>query len=128
LYMQCHILRGMLERDEPRITAFTLSGISPSQFSSLWLRECFVNVLNFNDLCIYLAGSLLFGSRFSVCTAAECISLLLKYEPLSLGIRSARTFNFKDSDSWAKILSNANATRHEFPQVALDQLIPRDTG
>jgi hypothetical protein len=109
LYTQCHILLGILEHDEPRITAFTLSGITPSQFSSLWFRECFVNVLNFNDLSIYLAGSLLFGSKFSVYTAAECISLLLKSKSLSLGIRSWITFNFKESDSWAKILRRLQA-------------------
>lgn len=110
MYSQCHVLRGMLEDYEPRITAFTLSGITPSQFASLWFRECFVNVLNFDDIATYFAGSLLFGSHFSVWTAAECISLLLSQESLSLGIRSVGDFRFKEADSWNRILSNV--TRH----------------
>ena len=105
LYTQCHILGGILEEKESRITAFTLSGITPSQFSYLWFRECFFNVLNFDDISIYLSGCLLFGPNFAVYTAAECISLLLKQESVYPSIRSVGNFNFRESDSWNRVMN-----------------------
>ena len=101
---QCHVLRGVLEENETSVTPFILSGITPSQISLKWFRECFINVLNFDDINIYLVGSILYGPSFPIYTAQQCINIMLKQEPLVFGIRSlGNSIPFKDSDSWKRI-------------------------
>ncbi|ORY51889.1 hypothetical protein BCR33DRAFT_712091 [Rhizoclosmatium globosum] len=63
----------ILEAELPHIfSAFTLSGCTPSQISSRWIRECFWNVLDFPEIANYICNTLVFGVDYQV---YYCIAL-----------------------------------------------------
>ncbi|KAJ3065488.1 hypothetical protein HDU98_011144 [Podochytrium sp. JEL0797] len=74
-YSCCSFLVELiLEAELPHIfSAFTLSGCTPSQMSTRWLRECFWNVLDFPEIATYLTHTLVLGPDYSI---YYCIAVL----------------------------------------------------
>ncbi|KAI8916341.1 broad-minded protein-domain-containing protein [Gorgonomyces haynaldii] len=77
-----HWIENLLETCFPRLySAFTLSGCSSSQLCERWIREAFLNVLDFPDILHYLIMVTLFGPSYQI---YFCLALLSHAEPFIL--------------------------------------------
>ncbi|TPX59754.1 hypothetical protein SpCBS45565_g07658 [Spizellomyces sp. 'palustris'] len=70
----CHLIEWILETELPSVlSAFTLSGCTPSQICQRWLRELFWNVLPLSEIANYVLLCMALGIDYQV---YFCISLL----------------------------------------------------
>jgi len=70
----CHWIEDILERELPQIyAAFTLSGCPPAQICQHWLRQCFINYLNWDEIALYLSLTVVMGVDYQI---YFCMSIL----------------------------------------------------
>lgn len=70
----CHYIELILKIELPLIfSAFRMSGLSPSQICSKWLKQCFWNYLDWPEIVIYISICIIYGVDFQ---AYFCISVL----------------------------------------------------
>jgi hypothetical protein len=109
--ISCHFIESIIEAELPLLSsAFSLSGCTPSQITTRWLREMFWNVLDFPDIANYIVLCLGCGIDYQIyfCVALfkhiekdvlrharekDLISFLVE-GPLDLGSKHFPDLNF----------------------------------
>ena len=70
----CQFIELILKIEQPLVfSAFRMSGIAPSQICSHWLKQCFWNYLDWNDIMLYLSICIIFGIDYQ---AYVCVAVL----------------------------------------------------
>ncbi|XP_074617585.1 protein broad-minded-like isoform X1 [Acropora palmata] len=63
----CHNVELVLEAEVPLVfSAFRMSGYTPSQICQHWLRQCFWNYLDWEEICLYISTCLTMGIDYQV--------------------------------------------------------------
>lgn len=63
----CHSVTLIMQIEYPQLfAAFELSNCSPSQICMKWLRQCFLNYLDYEDILIYLTTSAVMGIDYPI--------------------------------------------------------------
>jgi hypothetical protein len=76
--ISCHFIESIVESELPLLSsAFSLSGCTPSQITTRWIREMFWNVLDFPDIAYYVGLCLGCGIDYQV---YFCVALLKHVE------------------------------------------------
>ena len=60
----CHLIESIM--DEELLSAFIQSGCTPSQISQQWLRECWLNFLDFDEIGHFYACCFALGLDYSI--------------------------------------------------------------
>ena len=70
----CQYIELILKQELPLIfSAFRMSGLAPSQICSHWLKQCFWNYLDWNDIVTFLTICIVFGIDYQT---YFCVSIL----------------------------------------------------
>lgn len=70
----CHYIEHILKLELPLVfSAFRMSGLSPSQTCSTWIKQCFWNYLNWPEISAYMTMCLVYGIDYQV---YFCVALL----------------------------------------------------
>lgn len=70
----CHNVELILMAEVPLVySAFRMSGYTPSQICQHWLRQCFWNYLDWEEICLYICTCLTMGIDYQV---YFCIAIL----------------------------------------------------
>jgi hypothetical protein len=70
----CHYIELILKLELPLIfSAFRMSGLAPSQICSHWLKQCFWNYLDFNEIVSFISICIIFGIDYQT---YFCIAIL----------------------------------------------------
>lgn len=70
----CHNVELILMAEVPLVySAFRMSGYTPSQICQHWLRQCFWNYLDWDEICLYICTCLTMGIDYQV---YFCIAVL----------------------------------------------------
>lgn len=70
----CHNVELILMAEVPLVySAFRMSGYTPSQICQHWLRQCFWNYLDWEEICLYVCTCLTMGIDYQV---YFCIAVL----------------------------------------------------
>lgn len=70
----CHNVELILMAEVPLVySAFRMSGYTPSQICQHWLRQCFWNYLDWEEICLYICTCLTMGIDYQV---YYCIAIL----------------------------------------------------
>jgi hypothetical protein len=65
--ISCHFIESIIETELPLLSsAFSLSGCTPSQITTRWIREMFWNVLDFPDIANYVLFAMACGIDYQV--------------------------------------------------------------
>ncbi|KAI8612839.1 broad-minded protein-domain-containing protein [Chytriomyces sp. MP71] len=100
----------ILEEEFPHVfNAFTLSGCTPSQVSTRWLRECFWNVLPFPEIVLYVTTALVSGIDYQL---YYCIAILRHLERrILLASTRGELLQFLSGDDWETFSSSMHGFR-----------------
>ena len=70
----CHYVELLLQKELPEIyAAFSLSGFPASQICQVWIRQCFLNYLDWNSIIWYICTCLTMGIDYQI---YFCLALL----------------------------------------------------
>uniref|UniRef100_A0A1X7VFX6 Uncharacterized protein n=2 Tax=Amphimedon queenslandica TaxID=400682 RepID=A0A1X7VFX6_AMPQE len=62
-----HYIEFIIQAELPLVySAFRLSGYTPSQVCQDWLGQCFLNYLDWPEICLYLINCILLGADYQV--------------------------------------------------------------
>lgn len=63
----CHYVEYILEKELPHLhSAFKLSGYPPAQICLHWIRQCFINYLDWCDIVWYITSCIVLGIDYQV--------------------------------------------------------------
>ena len=78
MYIVGNNLELIVEKELPNIdSAFRMSGYSPALIAQFWLRQCFINILNWPDIVNYVLLSVVCGVDFAI---YFCVAILKHLE------------------------------------------------
>eukprot|EP01135_Chromosphaera_perkinsii_P002306 Nk52_evm92s221 gene=Nk52_evmTU92s221 len=67
LYKTIHCIETILCKELPLVaSAFRVSGLAPAQIATQWVRQCFINFLEWRDIELYISLSVLQGVDYQV--------------------------------------------------------------
>ena len=70
----CHHIECILQAEVGHVySAFRMSGYSPGQICQQWLRQCFWNYLDWQEICHYICMCLVLGADYQVYV---CVAIL----------------------------------------------------
>ena len=111
-----HWIETILSEESPAILSiFRRQGISATKIAVKWLNQCFLNVLDFSQICNYLAASMLYGSDFAL------FFVICVFQQIERIIISKQDF-WADDDHEVYLLETLNtlqAEKLDFGQVLL---------
>ena len=102
----CHTIEEILEDELPHVHAsFQRCGYPASQICQHWIRQCFLNYLDWGEIVLYLTASIVLDVDYQI---YFCISVLKHLEKdilscchdnnLALFLRNSPIANFKFTD------------------------------
>eukprot|EP00055_Hartaetosiga_balthica_P001763 m.1823 g.1823 ORF g.1823 m.1823 type:complete len:1406 (+) comp1634_c0_seq1:59-4276(+) len=107
-------------------TAIRLAGLTISHICSLWLEQSFINFLNWQQIYLFICGTIIYGDEFAI---AMCTSILKERCPLILSTPSSsldfilRTspmtgFSFSPQAKWMQHMIEKKVKRKGFTIAA----------